>query len=76
MPPSGDAPEAEAAAKRTLVKFGDLNLAIIGLGVEYPPFKLGPDDLNILVARHYPDTSAYTSLPLISGLTRYLVNDT
>jgi type III polyketide synthase len=39
--------------------FEDLNLAIIGLGVEYPPFKLNSSALNTLAKRHYPDSPAY-----------------
>jgi type III polyketide synthase len=42
-------------------KFGDLDLSIIGLGVEYPPFKLGPEALDTLVKRHYPDSPAWVS---------------
>lgn len=36
----------------------DLNLSIVGLGVEYPPFLLAPNDLDVLVKRWYPDTPA------------------
>jgi fungal type III polyketide synthase len=38
--------------------FGDLNLAIIGLGVEYPPFSLDSSALGALVKRHYPESPA------------------
>jgi len=38
--------------------FGDLNLSITGLGVEYPPFQLRPQDLDTLCARHYPESPA------------------
>ena len=36
----------------------DLNLSIVGLGVEYPPTRVGPDALEILAKRHYPDSPA------------------
>lgn len=52
MPLSGDAKDGPNNV------FGDLNLAVTGLGVEYPPFKLQPEDLNTLCARHYPDSPA------------------
>jgi type III polyketide synthase len=61
MSPSRDAPEAQAETAGAFGKFGNLNLSVIGLGVEYPPFKLAPNDLNTLVARHYPDSPAYVS---------------
>ena len=35
-----------------------LNLSILGLGVEYPPFELGPDDLDTLASRFYPQSIA------------------
>jgi fungal type III polyketide synthase len=38
--------------------FGDLDLSVIGIGVEYPPFKLGPEALDTLCKRHYPETPA------------------
>jgi hypothetical protein len=39
-------------------QFGDLNLSITGLGVEYPPFLLEPSALDTLCTRHYPDSPA------------------
>lgn len=41
--------------------FEDLNLAIIGLGVEYPALELTPPDLRVLAKRHYPDSPAYVA---------------
>lgn len=38
--------------------FGHLNLSIIGLGTEYPPYLLDPDCLDTLCKRHYPDSPA------------------
>ena len=32
----------------------DLNLSILGLGVEYPAFLVGPDSLETLANRFYP----------------------
>jgi len=39
-------------------EFGELNLSITGLGVEYPPFLLEPSDLDTLCARHYPESAS------------------
>ncbi len=36
----------------------DLNLSILGLGVEYPPFQLGPEALETLAKRFYPPSTA------------------
>lgn len=36
----------------------DLNLSILGIGVEYPPCRVGPDALETVAARHYPDSIA------------------
>ncbi len=36
----------------------DLNLSIVGLGVDYPPFSLGPDALETLANRFYPPSTA------------------
>jgi hypothetical protein len=37
----------------------ELNLHILGLGVEYPTTSLPPEGISILAARHYPDSPAY-----------------
>lgn len=42
-------------------EFGHLNLSIVGLGVEYPPFLLEPSALDILTKRHYPESPAQVS---------------
>ena len=56
--------EQEEAPKAAFGAFADLNLAIIGMGVEYPPFHLPPGVIDTLCQRHYPDTPAYVfSLP-------------
>lgn len=48
-------------------RFGNLNLSILGLGTEYPPYPLIPSDLDTLVQRHYPESPAYAPhLSLIS----------
>ena len=36
----------------------NLNLSIRGLGVEYPPFLLGPEALETLATRFYPKSTA------------------
>ena len=37
----------------------ELNLHIVGIGVEYPTTSLPPDGISILAARHYPESPAY-----------------
>ncbi len=36
----------------------DLNLSLVGLGVEYPPFLVGPEALETLANRFYPPSTA------------------
>ena len=36
----------------------NLNLSILGLGAEYPPFQLGPEALETLANRFYPSSTA------------------
>lgn len=40
----------------------DLNLSLQGLGVEYPPFLVGPEALETLANRFYPPTAAYVTI--------------
>lgn len=40
----------------------DLNLSILGLGVEYPPYRVGPEALQTLAERFYPSSPAYVDL--------------
>ena len=35
-----------------------LNLSILGLGAEYPPFRVGPESLETLANRFYPPSTA------------------
>ncbi|KAL9115042.1 MAG: hypothetical protein Q9187_007368 [Circinaria calcarea] len=46
----------------------DLDLSIVGLGVEYPPHRVGPEALEILAERHYPDS---TALKKVLSINRY-----
>ena len=39
----------------------ELNLSILGIGVEYPPYKIGPEALQSLAERHYPKSPAYVN---------------
>ncbi|KAH8684230.1 thiolase-like protein [Tricladium varicosporioides] len=55
----------DAASKR----FGTLNLSIIGMGTEYPPFSLDSKALDILTKRHYPDSPAMTKIRVINKYT-------
>ncbi|KAB8293897.1 hypothetical protein EYC80_009373 [Monilinia laxa] len=50
-------------------EFGNLNLSIVGLGVEYPPFLLEPSALDILTKRHYPDSPAMKKVCTINKFT-------
>ncbi|KAL3421772.1 stilbene synthase 2 [Phlyctema vagabunda] len=50
-------------------KFGNLNLSITGLGVEYPPFLLEPSALDKICERHYPDTPALKKVRAINQFT-------
>jgi type III polyketide synthase len=36
--------------------FGDLNLSIIGLGTQYPPYAIKPEALDTLSKQFYPDS--------------------
>ena len=37
----------------------DLNLSILGIGAEYPPYRHGSDSLDTLAARFYKPSTAY-----------------
>lgn len=37
---------------------GELGLSITGLGVQYPPYSLGPDAIDILSKRYHPESPA------------------
>ena len=37
----------------------NLNLSILGLGVEYPPHRHGPESLDVLANRFYKDSPAW-----------------
>lgn len=39
-----------------------LNLSIVGIGVEYPPYRVGPEALQTLADRYYPKSPAYVRL--------------
>ncbi|KAA6411745.1 MAG: chalcone synthase [Lasallia pustulata] len=47
----------------------DLSLSIVGLGVEYPPFSLGPEALETIAARYYPDSTALKKVLSINRFT-------
>ena len=36
----------------------NLELSIVGIGAEYPPYHNGPEALEILAKRHYPESTA------------------
>ncbi|OTA62306.1 thiolase-like protein [Hypoxylon sp. EC38] len=38
--------------------FGELGLSIVGLGAQYPPNSLKPDELHKLATKYYPDSPA------------------
>ena len=52
-------PEPEEVYVEEEDRFGDdLNLRIMGLGVQYPKFQVRPDDLETLAGRWYPKSDA------------------
>ncbi|KAI1411470.1 putative type III polyketide synthase [Hypoxylon sp. FL1857] len=42
----------------SLNTFGELGLSIVGLGAQYPPNSLKPDELHKLATKYYPDSPA------------------
>jgi len=53
MSPSRDPPDSSLDDQ-----FTGLNLHILGLGTEYPPINLPPEDLDPFAKRFYPSTPA------------------
>ncbi|MCJ1402438.1 hypothetical protein MMC11_005658 [Xylographa trunciseda] len=47
----------------------DLNLSILGLGVAYPDIKNGPEALDIIARRHYPESTALNKVLSINKFT-------
>ncbi|KAL8776591.1 MAG: hypothetical protein Q9213_008213 [Squamulea squamosa] len=47
----------------------DLNLSLRGLGVEYPPFLVGPEALETLANRFYPPSTALKKILSINRFT-------
>nr|AUW30714.1 putative chalcone synthase [Cladonia uncialis subsp. uncialis] len=47
----------------------NLNLSIVGLGTEYPPFQLGPEALETLAQRFYPPSTALSKVLSINRFT-------
>ncbi|KAK3177008.1 hypothetical protein OEA41_008334 [Lepraria neglecta] len=47
----------------------NLNLSILGLGAEYPPFQLGPEALETLANRFYPPSTALSKVLSINRFT-------
>ncbi|KAL8936364.1 MAG: hypothetical protein Q9216_004970 [Gyalolechia sp. 2 TL-2023] len=47
----------------------DLNLSLVGLGVEYPPFLVGPEALETLANRFYPSSTALKKVLSINRFT-------
>ncbi|KAL2135095.1 hypothetical protein VTI74DRAFT_9805 [Chaetomium olivicolor] len=50
-------------------EFEDLGLSVLGLGTQYPPFSLKPDELDVLGKRFYPDSSAMQKVLSINRFT-------
>lgn len=46
-----------------------LHLSILGIGVEYPPYRVGPEALQTLADRHYPKSPAYVRLPSTASVS-------
>ncbi|KAL8958000.1 MAG: hypothetical protein Q9183_005925 [Haloplaca sp. 2 TL-2023] len=47
----------------------DLDLSLLGLGVEYPPFLVGPEALETLANRYYPPSAALKKVLSINRFT-------
>ncbi|KAK2625408.1 hypothetical protein QTJ16_004720 [Diplocarpon rosae] len=50
-------------------QFSELNLAITGMGVEYPPYLLDPKCLDTICERHYPASPAIAKIRMINNYT-------
>ncbi|KAG6999366.1 hypothetical protein G7Y79_00035g070380 [Physcia stellaris] len=46
-----------------------LNLSIVGIGVEYPPYRVGPEALQTLADRYYPKSPALTKVLSVNRFT-------
>lgn len=49
-----------------------LNLQILGVGTEYPPYQIGPDALETIAKRFYPDCPSSVLLALLRSTTGLL----
>ncbi|KAI1380197.1 thiolase-like protein [Hypoxylon crocopeplum] len=49
--------------------FGELGLSIIGLGAQYPPNSLKPDEVHKLATKYYPDSPAMEKVLSINKYT-------
>ncbi|KAI0169267.1 thiolase-like protein [Hypoxylon sp. FL1284] len=49
--------------------FGELNLSIVGLGAQYPPNSLKPDELHKLATKYHPDSPAMQKVLSINKFT-------
>ncbi|KAL0469489.1 chalcone synthase [Neurospora intermedia] len=48
---------------------GELGLSITGLGIQYPPYSLGPDAIDILSKRYHPESPAMKKVLAINRYT-------
>ncbi|KAI9801023.1 MAG: hypothetical protein M1825_003557 [Sarcosagium campestre] len=46
-----------------------LNLQILGIGIEYPPYQFRPEDLDTLANRFYPPSAALSKVLMINRFT-------
>ncbi|KAI0004368.1 thiolase-like protein [Xylariaceae sp. FL0662B] len=53
--------------------FGELGLSIVGLGAQYPPNALRPDEVTKLATKYYPDSPSMTK---VLSINRYTGIDT
>ncbi|EPS43623.1 hypothetical protein H072_2363 [Dactylellina haptotyla CBS 200.50] len=47
----------------------DMNLRVMGIGVEYPPHKVVPKDLETIAQKHYPQTESIKKVLSINRFT-------
>lgn len=55
---SFECPPAIITAMATAEAFGELGLSIIGLGAQYPPYSLKPEEVEKLGTKYYPESAA------------------
>ncbi|KAI9654464.1 MAG: hypothetical protein M1829_000920 [Trizodia sp. TS-e1964] len=66
---SSSGADGNSAASMAMPAPSGLDLGILGLGTEYPPFQIPPDDLETLARRFHPDSPALSKVLMINQYT-------